>query len=575
MKERVYDWVDVGAIEQPGERYRSPLASEELDAMRESIVRVGEEWSMDHPIAVNAVNGRLILRDGEKRLTLFRDLGHRRIFAVIRKFDDEGAAIEDAKWGSLEDNWHRGQRDPKQLIELLRRWTSGMNEGGAAKLLIEKGFSKGYAYKLARLVRDEELSERVMRGELSLRSAIELTGGETKVVSHVRPISEKPEKGVASGKEAKIEPHKSAQIQRRETSWRKPRREGKRGRPRKEEVPGLTARLKHELTRAFEKLGIKEESERERLMGEAVGALGPYPTGMQVRAVKRWREAGGGISFQQALVDVMREKAEGRVEALKPSPIEEEAKAGEEVEAALEGFRRELIKPYRAMGFKLREAKMIAEHPLVSRCYREFGPHVGYSLAVLLGGAAHWLYLKNMVERVEDPFERALSRLGEEDYRSIVERVVPRLKGASSNLAMPLILMLSSVKEVVELGDRRYLVLCDYSSVKIAEARDFYIENGRRLQADLVQLSLLKDFSGLVETLGGMRLDVIQVLLPEARGRVYTLRCPGCNSVLRCVVCGSPIVCWECGWPSTNLDEGKLIERRTFSRPERLAVRVE
>ena len=193
-----YDWVDVDKISVLDERYYSPLSDVELEALRRVIRERGEEFSLENPVKVNAANGGgpLILRDGFNRLKIFRELGYKRIYAIIRVFEKEEEAVEDAKWGSIEDNWHRGQRDPKQLIELVKKWTADMDEGEVAKLLIGRGFSRSYAYDLVGIVRDEELSEKVVDGEISLRRAIELIRErKSKIVSDRQTLQGKARRG--------------------------------------------------------------------------------------------------------------------------------------------------------------------------------------------------------------------------------------------------------------------------------------------------------------------------------------------------------------------------------------------
>jgi len=58
-------------------------------------------------------------------------------------------------------------------------------------------------------------------------------------------------------------------------------------------------------------------------MSEAAEVLGPYPVEVQSRAVRRWRESGGSISFQQALQEVMRGKE------VEEEPIKSRAEGGE------------------------------------------------------------------------------------------------------------------------------------------------------------------------------------------------------------------------------------------------------
>jgi len=309
-----HGWVRVAEITVHYDRYFSRLPDEEFEALKEAIRGRGPDFSLEHPITVNAARGHHILRDGYNRLAIFRELGYEKIYSIIRVFDDDKEALEDAKWGSIEDNWHRGQRDPKQLIALVKEWTAGMEENQAVKLLIQRGFSKAHAYRLILVARDEELSKKVASGAISLRAALEIAQErKSKIVSHVRQTEEKPEEEVISAGEAVSELQKIAKIQRMEISAKKPRKgevSERRGRPRKEEIPGLTAGLKKELEYAFRALGIEDESERAMLMCEAAEILGPHPVEVQVEAVKRWRESGGSIGFQQALQEAKKPEEE-------------------------------------------------------------------------------------------------------------------------------------------------------------------------------------------------------------------------------------------------------------------------
>ena len=91
-----YDWVDVDKISVLDERYYSPLSDVELEALRRVIRERGEEFSLENPVKVNAANGGgpLILRDGFNRLKIFRELGYKRIYAIIRVFEKEEEAVE-------------------------------------------------------------------------------------------------------------------------------------------------------------------------------------------------------------------------------------------------------------------------------------------------------------------------------------------------------------------------------------------------------------------------------------------------------------------------------------------------
>ena len=139
MKEVKYDWVEADKVSVLDERYYSTLSDTELEALRQVIMERGKKFSLENPIKVNATDGAPILRDGLNRLRIFRELGYKRIYAIIRVFEREDEAVEDAKWGSIEDNWHRGQRDLRQLLEFVKKWTTGMELSKAVKTLMERG----------------------------------------------------------------------------------------------------------------------------------------------------------------------------------------------------------------------------------------------------------------------------------------------------------------------------------------------------------------------------------------------------------------------------------------------------
>ena len=56
----------------------------------------------------------------------------------------------------------------------MKKWTEGLDGVMPPSFSSGGGFSCSYAYDLIRVVRDEELSERVVDSEISLRRAIEL-----------------------------------------------------------------------------------------------------------------------------------------------------------------------------------------------------------------------------------------------------------------------------------------------------------------------------------------------------------------------------------------------------------------
>jgi len=157
---------------------------------------------------------------------------------------------------------------------------------------------------------------------------------------------------------------------------------------------------------------------------------------VQSRAVRRWRESGGSISFQQALQEVMRGKeveeepiksrAEGgegaveEVEVEKPSEaalqqilskVEEKPKE-ERIRECAEYFKRYL----RGLGIPEPEAAKIAEHEDVKRLYEEVGASpLDFGTLLYLTG---W---KKIMFDVFKLGERAPSRAGD------LSRYIPRL----------------------------------------------------------------------------------------------------------------------------------------------------
>ena len=292
-------WVNVNRIIVSSNRYFSRPSKEVLEALEKALLKEGESFTLSNPIIVNYArdSGEYILVDGFDRLQLHRKHGFKRICCTIREFDRHVDAREDAEWGSFRINVNRGQRDAKEILSFVRKHTNALPLRRAVKILVEEGgLSRSYAYKLASVARDEKLSKSVLNGTLSLRKAIEILEGKAKTASHVRQIREKPGEPIISGKEAISETQKIAENRGKRISAEKPRR----GRPRKERAPGLTASLRDSLERAFNALGV-EESAKEILMSRAAEVLGDQPIEIQVEAVKRWRDAKGLMTFEEAL----------------------------------------------------------------------------------------------------------------------------------------------------------------------------------------------------------------------------------------------------------------------------------
>ncbi|MEM1743130.1 MAG: ParB N-terminal domain-containing protein, partial [Nitrososphaerota archaeon] len=121
------DWVDVKDIIVPVDRYWSKLTEEEKEFIIESIRKLGEKALLSHPILLTKAerSKNMILADGFNRYDAAKKLGLTRVYASIEVYETEEEAVEVAKWKSLGENWIRGQRDPAQLIEKVKNWTSG------------------------------------------------------------------------------------------------------------------------------------------------------------------------------------------------------------------------------------------------------------------------------------------------------------------------------------------------------------------------------------------------------------------------------------------------------------------
>ena len=600
LKEVRYDWVDVDEISVLDERYYSALSEDEFEALKQVIRERGKEFSLENPIKVNVADGGPpILRDGLNRLKIFRELGYGRIYAIIRVFEKREEAVEDAKWGSIEDNWHRGQRDPRQLVELIRKWTAGMDEGEAAKLLIERGFSRSYAYDLMGVVRDEELSRMVAEGEISLRRAIELARErKSKIVSDVGQIGEKPGKGVISEKEALSELHKPPQTRREEISAKKPRRREisrKGGRPRKERIPGLTARLRDELERAFKALGIEDESTRTMLMCEAAEVLGSYPVEIQSKAVKKWRESGGSMSFQQALEEIRREKEKGRVKekreerpescAEELEEVVEEARAEELLEATsqqillkvVEKPREERIrecaeyfkKYLRSLKIPEEEAAKIAEHEEVKKLYEEVGASpLDFETLLYLTG---WKKIMFDVFKLKD---KAPSKAGDlsKHVPKLVDALRKNLDTVKRKMEQSELQKIEILGRFGKLLDEEAKVLPNgtlllYSDLPIRLTKPsniFLTEDfAKHLRLQEALANLIDNISGYQRITGAEEKLQVAEVTPDVVGMGYHANivvplCPSCKRPLTCAVCGAPVNC-KCGWPSIKYGKAKEV----------------
>ena len=566
-----HDWVPVDRLTIPPSRYYSPYDEEAREMLKKRILEMGEKFSEMYPIIVNyALDSKsYIVRDGSTRANIFVEARYKRIYAYIREFERDVDAFEDAKWGSLEDNWHRGPRDPRQLIGFIRSETRGMPLRDVVKILVRRGFSRRYAYKLAHVARDDELSWKVIEGRLSLNRAIEIIEERSGAMCHM--AHEKPGEGVVSKKEAPSRSLETTKISKKEISAKEPRKreiseKPKRGRPRKEPIPGLTAGLRDELKRAFKALGIEDESERTLLMSQAAEILGDYPVKTQMEAVKRWRESGGSISFQEALERVKKEeKAEEREEAEERVEEVSEVIKAEEVEReerkAVEELRKEAYSRFRAVGFKAKEAKALAETNVVEKAYEELGEHAGALLSKVASRAWARRRLSMLLDGkgAEESFKEVLEHMDEvyDEARNYFNRHLKTPSAEAGDVLLDLQGLVGGVTNVWMLEDGSYLILSKNPRVIVGQRRPFY-QLGSSLETQVALANLGK--SRIARKVDWIRAEVeIAKLEGEAPinlkiGRLgaNAIICPNCGEPLRCMVCGSLVACSECGWPTTT-----------------------
>ena len=432
----------------------------------------------------------------------------------------------------------------------------------------------------------------IARSHCSLSKAIELIRErKSKIVSDVGQIGEKPGEGVISEKEAPSELHKLPQTRRKEISPKKARRKEiskkkRGGRPRKEKIPGLTARLRDELERAFKALGIEDESTKKMLMSQAAEVLGSYPVETQVAAVKKWRESGGSTSFQQALAELEEEseEAEEVVEAeatmvegggetpadvaAQPLMLEVKAKTEDErIKECIEYFEKYLV----ACGVPKDIAAIIAEHEQVRQLYKEVGalPINFESLLYAAGWKKIVLDILNLKEGKKSLTKQLISkRLPKlvEELRKNLDLVRKRVSGSElqkSEILEDFRKLLDAESKALPNGS-----LLVYSDVPIRVVRPLNIfltdDFAKHLRLQEALANLTDNIGGYEKIRGAEEKLQIAEVSPDVVGFGYHAYvavplCPNCKKPLTCSVCGAPVNC-KCGWPSIKYGKARRVK---------------
>jgi len=291
-----YDWIEIKDIIVPENRYRSILSEEEKKELEEEVMESWEKFFFEKPILLSAsTTGKIYLRDGGNRLEAAKKAKLPKVYCCIRVFDREEEALHDAVFGSLRDNWSRGQKDPKQLLKLVKTWLQELGKDKTIKLLKEK-FSKAYSYRLIQIIEDEALTQKVISGEISIREAIKILEseeGKVYIESHVRLERGKPVSEEISAREPISEDISAVATSGKEISARKPRieeifkkavedAERELGRP-------MNATLKAEMEHTLQSLKIMNLEELKYILLAVENNWGNEKSEVQKKAVRIWR----------------------------------------------------------------------------------------------------------------------------------------------------------------------------------------------------------------------------------------------------------------------------------------------
>lgn len=157
--------LEIDKIGIPEERITSGLHKDKLEFLIESV----KEKGILQPILVREVGGRYILVDGLHRLYAARELGKKKVPAIIKR-----GKMKDVLIDNLIANMIRGESDPIQEAKVLH--TLQVEEGlSPAEIAKKTGLSVDLVKKrLALLELPPLVQQFVAEGKLSIGSALEL-----------------------------------------------------------------------------------------------------------------------------------------------------------------------------------------------------------------------------------------------------------------------------------------------------------------------------------------------------------------------------------------------------------------
>jgi len=146
-----------------------------LDEPSLDLVRVDEIARLNKvKVYVSRESGKLFLsRDDTVRAELFKKLGLKHVYADVEACEDDSEALKRAEIGRFKNTGTIiiGFKE-QNILEKVRKSIEICGVAETAKLMIRDGFSESYAYRLIRLAGDEELYSRIIRGELTIHSAL-------------------------------------------------------------------------------------------------------------------------------------------------------------------------------------------------------------------------------------------------------------------------------------------------------------------------------------------------------------------------------------------------------------------
>jgi hypothetical protein len=119
-------------------------------------------------------SGKLFLnRDDILKVEVFKKLGLTHVYVDVEECENDSEALMKAEIGRFREPSIILDSEKPNILEKVRKSLEYFDITSVVKMMIREGFSQSYAYNLAKLAIDDEIYDRVIRRELSLRDAIQ------------------------------------------------------------------------------------------------------------------------------------------------------------------------------------------------------------------------------------------------------------------------------------------------------------------------------------------------------------------------------------------------------------------